>query len=366
MFRKILLRNITIIFVTALLVACSPDQDNAPTSGSSETPLLPIIPLDKHPFIGSDSDIRRGAAFQPAPPDENLKSAEWSALPVTHEPGHGKVDLAVAVDQQEYPVLVPLISRFAKDKGIKIAVADGTCGVSAGLLSRKAVDIGGFCCPAGVNDRLPGLQFHTLGIVGIALFVHPENPVNDISLQQARDIFSKANSNWNQLTGAHGNSASIDVVTRLHCKTRPGHWKLLLGQPDIFSSMSQDTTEVAQMIRSVADNHYAIGYETLQMAARELRQGKVKALTINGLAPDSAEALIKGYYPLYRTFQLTTWDGVAANPLAKELVEYLIDQVSHLKWEDAYMVDVEKLRRNGWKFQDQELVGEPGSQTESM
>ena len=75
----------------------------------------------------------------------------------------------------------------------------GPCGISRGLLFRKTVDIGGFCCPPGRTDRLPGLRFHTLAIAAIALFVHPDNTIEDLTLSQARDLYRGEITDWSRL-----------------------------------------------------------------------------------------------------------------------------------------------------------------------
>jgi signal transduction histidine kinase len=66
------------------------------------------------------------------------------------------------------------------------------------MLSRKAADIGAFCCAPGITDRLPGLRFHTLGIAAVVLLVHPDNPVDNISIGQAREIFMGETIRWSE------------------------------------------------------------------------------------------------------------------------------------------------------------------------
>ena len=109
----------------------------------------------------------------------------WIERPITPASEVKDADLVITLDQQLYPFLTPAIQTYANTHGLTIAVSNGTCGISAGLLLKKAVDIGGFCCAPGPRDRLPGLSFHTLAIAAIALLVHPDNPVEDVTLSQA-------------------------------------------------------------------------------------------------------------------------------------------------------------------------------------
>ncbi len=284
----------------------------------------------------------------------------WIGQTVRPEPDAAKADLAVTLDQQLYAPLLPHIREFAEERELKIAVSEGTCGIAAGLLSRKAIDIGGFCCPPGPTDRLPGLRFYTLGIAAIALFVHADGPVDDLSLQQARRIFSGKIADWSAL-GDHisaGGSKPIHVIGRLHCKQRPGHWRLLLAQQDLFSPDLLEVGTIKDMIGSVATDPLAIGYETLWMVHRYRGSRELKILSLNGVRPEDSVALARGRYPLYRVYSVTTWEGAAAKTLAQELVHHLQDRMMRL---DAgfFMVPALKLRENGWRFQEDELIGEP-------
>src|SRR5690606_27902482 len=52
---------------------------------------------------------------------------------------------------------------------------------------------------------------HILGLDGLAIIVHPSNPVSNLSLAQLRQVFSGAISNWRELGGLPG---SIKVLAR--------------------------------------------------------------------------------------------------------------------------------------------------------
>jgi hypothetical protein len=81
-------------------------------------------------------------------------------------------------------------------------------------------------------------------------------------------------------------------------------------------------------------------------------------LRLDGVSPDDDVALAQGRYPLYRVYNVTTWEGAAAKPLAKELVRHLQDRVRDLD-NRFFMVPFTRLRAQGWKFEGDELVGEP-------
>ncbi len=285
---------------------------------------------------------------------------EWVNRPLAYDSWAKGADLALALDQHLYPALLPHIKNFEKEKGLVIKVKEGTCGISQGMLMKKMVDMAGFCCPPGKTDRLPNLKFHTLGIASLALFVHPDNSITNMTLKEARDIYRGRIYHWSELN--EGNKSFKDgginilPVGRLHCKSRPGHWCLLLKEESLFSPALQEVGSIQDMISLVASSRKSIGYETLWMAERYKSEGEVKALQIDGFSPYETTPLIENKYPLYRTYNITTWDR--GNPNALALKDYLLNSVD--KIDKRYgIIPVNLLKGKGWKFQGEELTGEP-------
>lgn len=293
------------------------------------------------------------------------RSAAWTAGPITYGKWAKGADIAITLDQRQYYVVLPLIQKLAREQGINVAVNEGTCGHSEGMIKRKKVDISGWCCPPATYDRLPGLVYHTVGIGALAIVTHADNPVEDITTDQARRIFMGQIVNWNQLPapGGMGPDLPIRAVARLHCKLRPGHWRLILGHENQFGSLLAEVgTPPDQMITSLAAYKGAMGYEAVWNIDRYKDKGRTKALKIDGVSPYDTRAMIEGRYPFYRVYNLTTWDGEAtANPKATALVKGVIDAVNRVDLDDnpIAMGPTLLLRRAGWKFKGNELVGEP-------
>jgi phosphate transport system substrate-binding protein len=273
----------------------------------------------------------------------------------------GMADLNVMLDQQMYRVLKPAIEQYAKKNNLNIALSDGTCGHSAGALLKKKADMGAFCCPPRNSDRLPGLKFYTLGITPIAILVHPDNPVEDLSEHQVRDLFSGAINRWSQLKGADGQpgpNKPIQPVARLHCKPRPGHWRLILDNEDLFSTDLREVGTIPDMVSSIASNVRTIGHVSAWLATEHYqKEGLVKALTIGGNSVSDPNALVEGRYPFYKTFAITTWEGESVkNPKADALAAFILAEAVQL--DPKYLlINHLQLRRAGWRFEGDELVG---------
>lgn len=306
------------------------------------------------PAVGSELG---GRPFS-SPDEVTTMPDSWSAKRLSRPAG---ADLALAIDQQLYPALLPLIHEFARTNRIKVALQEGTCGVAAGALADKSADITGMCCPPGPLDRMPGVRYHTIGIAAIALLVHPSNAVAEVGLDQARAMFGGHTRSWADLPASGfkaGPASDIRAITRLHCKPRPGHWRLLLDNENLFAPDMHEVPAIRDMVAEVAGSPTAIGYETLWHVADNAVASKVRPLRLNGADPADRTALAAGRYPLYRVMNITTWQGPDGNPLADRLAAWLVARAEAI--DPSYgIVPAAELRRHRWRFADNELVGEP-------
>ena len=86
---------------------------------------------------------------------------------------------------------------------------------------------------------------------------------------------------------------------------------------------------------------------------------KLKPLRINGYSPEEQAHLISGDYPLYFTYNITTWERKEnRNPHAQKLVEYILKHSDQID-PKVGIVPANILRKAGWKFKGNELIGEP-------
>ena len=288
---------------------------------------------------------------------------DWSSRSIEYEPDLRGSELVVALGQQSHPIFKDVIADYAKKHNLKIGVRHGTCGITSGRLRKKTVDVGAFCCPPGKSDRLPGLEFHSLGISPLALVVHPDNPLQNVSLEEAREIFRGHLSYWKDLSDNPQPELDrlIQPVARLHCKKRPGHWRGLLANEDQFGPRLFEVGVIPDMISQVARNPGAIGLEVPLMVSFHREKGEVRMLKIDGRDPTDLDFVATGQYPFYRTYHLTTWEkDEKAKAIALKLVSHLQQYIEEHREQVGY-VSPSQLRKAGWKFRGDELIGEPDS-----
>ncbi|MBF0564477.1 MAG: hypothetical protein HQK89_04480 [Nitrospirae bacterium] len=327
--------------------------------------FMPCLILAGVAYGGDAWKDVRGVPFETQSKEIQMP-AKWLKQPIKYEKWAEQADFAIVVDQHLYPAILPFITSYARKNNLYIPVREGTCGIAAGMITRKEVDMAGFCCPPGLTDRLPGLHFHTLGIGAVALLVNAENPIENITMNEAREIFRGNIHRWSELKtygGKPGPDIPIQVIGRLHCKNRPGHWTLLLKDETLFSPRMFEVGEIPDMLSHVANYKGAIGYEVPWNLIHYQRKGKVKALKIDGLSPDVPDNVISGKYSLYRTYNVTTWgDSTNKNPNSRKILDHLLGSMDSV--DPVYgIIPVSRLKKAGWKFDGTELVGEPNAKT---
>ena len=182
-----------------------------------------------------------------------------------------------------------------------IAVTEGRCDI--GLSSRTLKD----------DEKNAGLTETVLAYDGIAVIVHPENPVNDLSMEQIADIYTGKITNWKELGG---DDSSIVLIGR----------EAGSGTRDGFESVTdtkgacqyrQELTATGDVIASVAGNKAAIGY-----ASTASIKDTVKAVTVAGIAASEA-TILDGSYSLQRPFVLATRTGEALSEAAQKFFDYI-------------------------------------------
>jgi phosphate transport system substrate-binding protein len=133
----------------------------------------------------------------------------------------------------------------------------------------------------------------TIAKDAIAIIVNPKNLVQDLSLEQIREVFSGKIRNWKELGGPFH---PIVLVTREEGSgTRESFQKFVMGKEDIsLEALVQDSNGAVRQV--VGSNHNAIGYISLGLV-----NDQVKALKISGVKPNLTD-IDNGKYKLVRAF----------------------------------------------------------------
>ncbi len=148
---------------------------------------------------------------------------------------------------------------------------------------------------------------------GIAVIVHPSNPVADLNVAQIKQIFTGQLTNWRELGLP---PREIDAINREEGSgTREAFEHLVMGKAEVSpAAMVQDSNGAVREI--VAGDPNAIGY-----ISAGLVDNRVKALTIEGIRP-TPENIKNHSYKLRRPFLLVS--RMAPTSTCQQFVEFVL------------------------------------------
>ncbi|WP_444931927.1 substrate-binding domain-containing protein [Microbulbifer sp. SSSA002] len=159
---------------------------------------------------------------------------------------------------------------------------------------------------------------HVIAIDGLAIIVHPHNPVNQLTLQQIAAIFAGEITDW---SAVGGRKAPIKVLAR---DDQSGTWdtfqSLVLGNTRALSTDAARFESSEQLSDRVSAQPNSIGFVGLA----SIRQSKALAVADNNTQPQSPGHLTIATedYPLSRRLFLYS-SAYRAKPAAAEFLQFV-------------------------------------------
>lgn len=148
---------------------------------------------------------------------------------------------------------------------------------------------------------------------GLAIVVNPSNPIENLTTDQLRGLFSGAIKNWKDVGGLDG---PVRPITREEGSgTRDSFVHLVMGKDRISrSALTQESNGAVKEL--VKGDPAAIGYMSLGMVGSEL-----KTVRVDGVDPTAVNVLA-GTYKLARPFLFITKGEI--RPEARRFFDYVI------------------------------------------
>jgi len=185
-------------------------------------------------------------------------------------------------------------------------------GSTAGLQAARngIADIG--TCSRALKPEETGYKFFVIARDGLAIVVHPSNPVSNLTRPEIQKIFTGAITHWKQVGG---DDHTIHIISREEGSgTREAFMTLIMGKERV--SRKALTQESNGAVRELVKNDPGgIGYMSLGLAH------ELKLVAIDGVPP-SAEAALSGKYPLVRPFLFVTRGEPSER--AKAFIDYVL------------------------------------------
>lgn len=199
---------------------------------------------------------------------------------------------------EEYPDITINVQGGGSTAGIQ-ATLNGTCNIGASSRNLK------------VHEK--GLNIVLIAVDGIAVIVHKDNPVNDLTVEQIKGVFAGNITQWSELGG---NDDLIIPVTREEGSgTRGAFEDMIMGEVVISDAcLVQDSNGAVREI--IATTPQGIGFISVGLV-----DDREKAVSINGYEP-SLVNLISQKYRFTRPFLLLLREEPKG--ICKDFIEYTL------------------------------------------
>lgn len=198
------------------------------------------------------------------------------------------------ITAEEFMNIYPQISVSVKGGGSGVGIAaliEGSCDIATSSRAMKDTEIKD-AIAKGVNPVA-----HIVGMDGIAIIVHPSNPIKNLSKADLKRIYTGKISNWKDLGGS---DMKIVVISRdVASGTYEAFGKLALDDEKVRKDALLNASNKA-VVTAVEKTPGAIGYVGLGYITPN-----VKAITIDGVECTRENVLTKKY-PLSRPLFMYT------------------------------------------------------------
>jgi len=234
-------------------------------------------------------------ALAPSLAPSAAASAEWGGKSLVVEGSTTVGPIVKAFKERfrsKYPDVSVEVSESGSGNGAK-SLINGTCDVATMSRFMKENEF-----RAAVTHARPVFPVaHVVAIDGIAVVVHPSNPVRNLTLEQLRDIYLGKVNNWKEVGGP--NVKIVKISRDTNSGTYECFEELVLSHAQIAADTEYVGSNGAVRQR-VQSTPAAIGYVGLGFVDSTL-----KSLTVNGIAATRATAFA-GTYPISRPLFLFT------------------------------------------------------------
>lgn len=214
----------------------------------------------------------------------------------------GQTKIVIVGSTTIQPIIENVLESYQPaNPDVTIYVQGGGSSVAISSVSRRLAQIGMVSrkLKKDEQDLLPTV----IAYDGIALIVHESNPVNHLTTEQVKMIFTGKIKNWASIGN---NDAPIIVISKEEGR----------GTRDVFDSYFKLRDQIiseaivigpnGQAIATIAGNPNAIAYVSINAVIQAKKHGTpVRLISLNGIQP-TTHNVTAGIYPLQRALLLVT------------------------------------------------------------
>ena len=263
--KKISILLFALVMVSSLFIGCQ-TKNNSPEGGASDNAGQPEIDFSKMiEAKGSDTMVNLGQ--------------RWA------EEFMGK-----------YPKAQVAVTGGGSGTGIE-AIINGTTDIALSSRTVKDEEI----AQAKANGR--DLKIFVPGKDGIAIAVHKDNKIENLTMEQLKDIFTGSIKNWKDVGGA---DADITIYSR---ESNSGTYafvkEFVLGNAE-YAQEALLMPSTGAIVEGLKQDKNGIGYIGLGYLSDEVKAVPVSKSSDSKASLPSKETVVSGEYPVARDLFVIT------------------------------------------------------------
>jgi phosphate transport system substrate-binding protein len=229
---------------------------------------------------------------------------------------------ATVIQNKGSDTMVNLAQSWAEayrriEPAVDVEVSGGGSGVGIAALIKGTIDMA--TASRNMKDQEIDQARQSTGkepvdfVVGydaLAVFVHRDNPLDEITFQQLAEIFAEDGqvTRWSQL-GIHLPGRQYDEIVRVSRQSSSGTYEFfrerVLEQED-FKLGSRDMNGSKEVVELVSHVRSAIGYSGMGYATPEVKMLRVAARDGQAASAPTVESVLSRDYPIARTLHIYT------------------------------------------------------------
>lgn len=257
-----------------------------------------------------------------------LAAAFVAALVMLPTPSQAKTITWAGCGISKSAFMAEMAAAYKKKTGVEIDFKGG--GATKGIreVTDHKVDIGGTCRHVLENRQtmmtVPEERYARLIPVAwdaLVVIVHKDNPIDNITRDQIRALYTGKITNWKELGGRN---EPIELYVRKGKISGVGRTLREL----VFNNYDQEFTaahvmdSTGPLERAISENPRGIGITGVSSANKLERQGHAKILKLEGKDP-SYDNIKNGHYLLYRPLYMVT-HLANRDPEVKKFIDFVM------------------------------------------
>lgn len=228
----------------------------------------------------------------------------------------GKVTIAVSGSTSVGPLMEKIADAY-EEKNENVSIEINQVGSSAGIKDTISgvSELGMSSRDLKDEELAEGVKGTAIAYDGIAVIVNTENKVDNLTLEQIKDIYTGKITNWKDVGGAN---SEIVVVSREDGSGTRDAFQELVGYESSELIPDATITDASGNLKTtVAQNKNAIGFISFSYI-----DDTVNAIKINDVAPE-ADLAKDGTYKLSRPFLIVTKEDKLTDE-GKKVLDFIL------------------------------------------